>query len=154
MCDRECPCWSSPQSCNVTGVSWGRIPITVHPTRLHKSLHQWTKIVYYETIKRDLKMKTYFWMSVWWETRNTRDLLMAKKTRVVVRLFIDTQNRLVTLHTVRTKTHEETDNNPSSVIYRPVGSTMQLVTKIEPPQFLPCSRVIGTETFSCQVSTS
>ncbi len=82
---------------------------------------------------------------------------------VVVRVFIDTQNRLVVLHSVPIKTHEETDiSGPHSVIYRPVGSTMQLVTKTESPQFLTCSRTIGTwsphprftETFSCQVSTS
>jgi hypothetical protein len=25
-------------------------------------------VVYYESIKRELKKKTYFWMSVWWKT--------------------------------------------------------------------------------------
>ena len=49
---------------------------------------------------------------------------------VVVRLFIDTQNRLVTLHSVLIKTHEETDNSPNSVIYRPVGSTKQCFKEI------------------------
>jgi hypothetical protein len=48
---------------------------------------------------------------------------------VVVRLFIGTQNRLVALHSALIKAHEETDLSPRSVIYRPVGSTMQLVTK-------------------------
>jgi hypothetical protein len=56
---------------------------------------------------------------------------------VVVRLFISTQNRLVTLHSALIKAHEETVNSPRSVIYRPLGSTMQLVTKTESPQFLP-----------------
>jgi hypothetical protein len=81
---------------------------------------------------------------------------------VVVRLFIDTQNRLVTLHSTLIKTHEETDISPCSVIYRPVGSTRQLVTKLSPPIFFPYSRTIGTwsprsseyRTFSCQESTS
>jgi hypothetical protein len=43
---------------------------------------------------------------------------------VVVRIFIDTQNRLVTLHTVLIKSHEETEIRMISVIY-PVGSTNQ-----------------------------
>ncbi len=34
-------------------------------------------------------------------------------TLVVVRLFIDTQNRLVTLHSDLIQDHEETDNNPN-----------------------------------------
>ncbi len=54
---------------------------------------------------------------------------------VVVRLFIDTQNRLVVLHSALIKAHEETDLSPTSVIYRPVGSTMQLVTKLSSPNF-------------------
>ncbi len=37
---------------------------------------------------------------------------------VVIRLFVDTQNRLVVLHSVLIKTHEETDIRPHSVIYR------------------------------------
>jgi hypothetical protein len=37
---------------------------------------------------------------------------------VVVRLFIDTQNRLVALHSAIIKAHEETDNSPHPVIYR------------------------------------
>jgi hypothetical protein len=49
---------------------------------------------------------------------------------VVVRLFIGTQNRLVALHSALIKAHEETDLSPCSVIYRPIGSTMQLVTLI------------------------
>ena len=54
---------------------------------------------------------------------------------VVVRLFIGTQNRLVTLHSALIKDHEETDLSPHSVIIRPVGSTMQLVTKLSSPNF-------------------
>ncbi len=38
----------------------------------------------------------------------------------------------MTLHSVLIKTHEEADLGPLSVIYRPVGSTMQLVTKLTP----------------------
>ena len=53
----------------------------------------------------------------------------------VVRLFIGTQNRLVALHSALIKAHEETDLSPRSVIYRPVGSTMQLVTKLSSPNF-------------------
>ena len=34
---------SSPHPCNVARVSRGRIPITVHPARRHKGLHQWTR---------------------------------------------------------------------------------------------------------------
>jgi hypothetical protein len=52
---------------------------------------------------------------------------------VVVRLFIGTQNRLVALHSAHIKAHEEEDISPHSVIYRPVGSTMQLVTKLSSP---------------------
>jgi hypothetical protein len=48
-----------------------------------------------------------------------------KKLVVVVRLFIDTQNRLVALHSVLVKAHEETDTRPHSVIHRPIGSTKQ-----------------------------
>jgi hypothetical protein len=51
---------------------------------------------------------------------------------LVVRFFIDTQNRLVVLHSVLVKDHEETDINPRSVIYRPIGSTKQC-SKINPP---------------------
>jgi hypothetical protein len=54
---------------------------------------------------------------------------------VVFQLFIDTQNRLVTLHSVLIKVHEETDISPHSVIYRPIGSTMQFVTKLSSPNF-------------------
>ena len=54
---------------------------------------------------------------------------------VVVRLFIGTQNRLVALHSALIKAHEEADLSPRSVIYRPVGSTMQLVTKLSSPNF-------------------
>jgi hypothetical protein len=54
----------------------------------------------------------------------------------VVRLFVDTQNRLVVLHSTLIKAHEETDISPRSVIYRPVGSTMQLVTKLSSPNFV------------------
>jgi hypothetical protein len=39
------------------------------------------------------------------------------------------------LHSVLIKAHEETDISPLSVIYRPVGSTKQLVTKLSPPNF-------------------
>jgi hypothetical protein len=42
--------------------------------------------------------------------------------KVVVRLFIGTQNRLVALHSALIKAHEEADISPRSVIYRPVGS--------------------------------
>jgi hypothetical protein len=55
--------------------------------------------------------------------------------KVVVRHFIGTQNRLVVLHSALIKAHEETDLSPRSVIYRPVGSTMQLVTKLSSPNF-------------------
>ncbi len=55
--------------------------------------------------------------------------------QVVVRLFIDTQNRLVALHSSLIKAHEVADLSPRSVIYRPVGSTMQLVTKLSSPNF-------------------
>jgi hypothetical protein len=41
------------------------------------------------------------------------------KDEVVVQIFIGTQNRLVSLHSVLIKTHEETDIIPLSVIYRP-----------------------------------
>ena len=41
----------------------------------------------------------------------------------------------MTLHSALIKTHEETDISPHSVIYRPVGSTRQLVTKLSPPNF-------------------
>ena len=68
--------------------------------------------------------------------------LLTAKTRgkgntyiVVVRLFIGTQNRLVALHSALIKAHEEADISPHSVIYRPVGSTMQLVTKLSSPNF-------------------
>jgi hypothetical protein len=54
---------------------------------------------------------------------------------LVVRLFIGIQNRLVALHSVLFKAHKETDIIPCSVIYRPVGSTMQLVTKLSSPNF-------------------
>jgi hypothetical protein len=54
---------------------------------------------------------------------------------VVVRLFIGTQNRLVAFHSALIKAHEEADISPRSVIYRPVGSTMQLVTKLSSPNF-------------------
>ncbi len=54
---------------------------------------------------------------------------------VVVRLFIGTQNRSVALHSALIKTHEEVDLSPCSVIYRPVGSTMQLFTKLSSPNF-------------------
>ena len=54
---------------------------------------------------------------------------------VVVRLFIGTQNRLVALHSALIKAHEEAGISPRSVIYRPVGSTMQLVTKLSSPNF-------------------
>ncbi len=46
----------------------------------------------------------------------------------ILKLKDDTQNRLVALHSALIKTHEEADS-PHSVIYRPEGSTMQLVTK-------------------------
>ena len=46
----------------------------------------------------------------------------------VVRLFIGTQNRLVVLYSALIK-------GPHSVFYRPVGSTMQLVTKLSSPNF-------------------
>ena len=39
------------------------------------------------------------------------------------------------LHSALIKAHEETDISPYSVIYRPVGSTMQLVTKLSSPNF-------------------
>jgi hypothetical protein len=55
---------------------------------------------------------------------------------VVVRLFIDTQNRLVTLHSSLIKAHKEADISPHSVIYRPVGSPMQLVAKLSYPNFV------------------
>jgi hypothetical protein len=55
--------------------------------------------------------------------------------KVVVRHFICTQNRLMVLHSALIKAHEETDLSPHSVIYRPVGSTMQLVTKLSSPIF-------------------
>ncbi len=55
---------------------------------------------------------------------------------VVVRLFIDTHNRLVDLHSALIKDHEEVDLSPRSVIYRTVGSTMQLVTKLSSPNFV------------------
>ena len=62
--------------------------------------------------------------------------------QVVVRLFIGTQNRLVTLHSVLIKAHDETDNSPHSVIYRPVGSTKQCFKEISltsrrPTKILP-----------------
>jgi hypothetical protein len=53
---------------------------------------------------------------------------------VTVRFFIDTQNRLVDLHTVPFKVHEETDIRPRSVNYRPVGSTKQCLKKSDLPQ--------------------
>jgi hypothetical protein len=46
----------------------------------------------------------------------------------------DFENRLVTLHSALIEAHEEEDISPRSVIYRPVGSTRQLVTKLIPPQ--------------------
>ena len=39
------------------------------------------------------------------------------------------------LHSALIKAHEEADLSPRSVIYRPVGSTMQLVTKLSSPNF-------------------
>jgi hypothetical protein len=42
---------------------------------------------------------------------------------------------ILTLHSVLIQTHEETDNSPLSVNYRPVGSTMQFITKLSPPNF-------------------
>ena len=39
------------------------------------------------------------------------------------------------LHSALIKAHEEADLGPRSVIYRPVGSTMQLVTKLSSPNF-------------------
>jgi hypothetical protein len=80
---------------------------------------------------------------------------------VVVRLFIDTQNRLVALHTALIKAHEETDISPHTVIYRPVGSTMELVTKLSSPNFVVL-QAIGTwnprspayRDVTCQASTS
>ena len=42
---------------------------------------------------------------------------------------------MVALHSALVKAHEETDLGPRSVIYRPVGSTMQLVTKLSSPNF-------------------
>ncbi len=41
----------------------------------------------------------------------------------------------MTLHSALIKAHEETNLSPSSVIYRPVGSTIQLVTKLSSPNF-------------------
>ena len=51
----------------------------------------------------------------------------------------------MTLHSALIKAHEETDISPRSVIYRPVGSTMQLVTKLSSPQFCraPGPSVLG-----------
>jgi hypothetical protein len=71
---------------------------------------------------------------------------------LVVRLFIDTQNRLVTLNSVLIKSHEETDISPHSVIYRPVGSTIQLVTKLSPPNFtvFQVHRYLESPIFSVQ----
>jgi hypothetical protein len=41
----------------------------------------------------------------------------------------------VALHSALIKDHEEVDIRPHSVIYRPVGSTMKLVTKLSSPNF-------------------
>jgi hypothetical protein len=46
-----------------------------------------------------------------------------------------TQIILLVLHSVLIKVHEDTDISPYSVIYRPIGSTMQLVTKLSSPNF-------------------
>jgi len=45
---------------------------------------------------------------------------------LVVRLFIDTQNKLVALHSAPIRTHEETDFSPRSEIYR-LGSVDKAV---------------------------
>ncbi len=58
--------------------------------------------------------------------------------------YVDVVCRLVVLHSVLIQDHEETDNSQHSVIYRPVGSTMQLVTKLSPPNFCRAPRDIGT----------
>jgi hypothetical protein len=88
--------------------------------------------------------------------RESRDL-----TGVVVRLFIGTQNRLVALHSALIKVHEETDLSPRSVIYRPVGPTMQLVTKLSSPNFAVLQghrylepSILGVQRVACRASTS
>jgi hypothetical protein len=63
-------------------------------------------LVYYETINREIY-------------KNINMSVGVMKDEVVVQIFIGTQNRLVSLHSVLIKTHEETDIIPLSVIYRP-----------------------------------
>jgi hypothetical protein len=65
---------------------------------------------------------------------------------VVVQLFIGSQNRLVVLHSTLIKAHEETDLSPHSVIYRLVGSTMQLVTKLSSPKKRQAQKSLGHPT--------
>ncbi len=60
---------------------------------------------------------------------NMKRGLYDQRRVVVVRLFIGTQNRLVVLHSVLIKAHEETDISPHNIIYRPVGSTNQCFLK-------------------------
>ncbi len=47
-----------------------------------------------------------------------RRVYVRHSLNIVVRFFLDTQNRLVTLHSTLLKVHEETDIGPRSVIYR------------------------------------
>jgi hypothetical protein len=61
---------------------------------------------------------------------------------VVVRLFIDTQEQISGPPLCLIEVHEETDIRPYSVIYRPVGSTKELVTKLSPHNF---SVIVGTQ---------
>ncbi len=79
---------------------------------------------------------------------------------VLVRFFYWNSKQLVALHSALIQAHEDTDIRSRSVIYRPVGSTRQLVTKLSPPnvtviqghRYSPDPR--RTDTFSCQESTS
>jgi hypothetical protein len=64
----------------------------------------------------------------------------------VVRFFIDTQNRLVSLQSVLVKAHEETDISPLSVIYRPIGSTKQC-SRINQPNSRRPTKILPILTF-------